>query len=254
MHDAAVQPEQASSHTRDIGEVAFTFALIVFILWMPRPQQGWLSLVALAWILGSTFLVRENRKAVELGMGGFMCSLWVVAMALGLAALELVIARHEQTLHPPHENGVIHYRVWGYVIWSFLQQFILQDYFLLRLLRVFQKPAWAILTSASLFALAHVPNPVLTCATLIWGVIACALFLRYRDLYSLGLAHAVFGLTIAISVPAAVHHNMRVGLGYLRYNPHNRHTHRSQIDHSVSTEAWVTADAATRRSWRQARP
>ena len=76
MHNAAVQPAQASNHTRDIGEVAFTFALIVFILWIPRPQQGWLSLVALAWILGSTFLLRENRKAVELGMGGFMCSLF----------------------------------------------------------------------------------------------------------------------------------------------------------------------------------
>ena len=90
--------------------------------------------------------------------------------------------------------------------------------------------------------------------TLIWGFVACTLFLRYRDLYSLGLAHAVFGLTIAITVPAAVHHNMRVGLGYLRYHPHQRRLQRSQIDHKVSTDAWVMADAAIRRSSRQALP
>jgi hypothetical protein len=46
---------------------------------------------------------------------------------------------------------------------------------------------------------------------------------------------------------------MRVGRGYLRYHPregdHDRLLghHRSQIDHSVSTEACVIADAPTRR-------
>lgn len=247
--------QPAPSHSaRAIFEVAFTFVLIEFILWMPRAQQGWLSLVALAWILGSTFLVRENRSALELGVSGFKRSLWVVALAFVLAALQILLARHEQTLHPPYENGVIHYRVWGYVLWSFLQQFILQEYFLLRLLRVFRTPALAVLVSASLFACAHIPNPVLMVATFVWGIAACTLFLRYRDLYSLGLAHAVFGLTIAITIPAALHHNMRVGLGYLRYHPHPHHLQRSQIDHSVSTDAWVMADAATRLSARQARP
>jgi hypothetical protein len=246
--------QEARSVVRPLFEVVFTFVLIVFILWTPRPAQGWLSLVALAWILGSTFLVRENRNAVELGVGGFKRSLWVIATALALATLEILIARHEQTLHPPFTNGVIRYRIWGYVTWSFLQQFILQNYFLLRLLRVFNKPSWAIATSASLFAFAHVPNPVLTIATLIWGLIACTLFLRYRDLYSLGFAHAVFGLTIAITIPAALHHNMRVGLGYLRYHPHQQKAQSSQIPQSVSTDAWVIADAATLRSSRQARP
>lgn len=246
--------EEVRKSARPLFEVLFTFSLIVLILWTPRPQQGWLSLIALAWILGSTFLVRENRKDVELGVGGLKSSLWVVATALLLATLEILIAHHEQTLHRPFANGIPRYRFSGYVIWSFLQQFILQDYFLLRFLKIFRKPSWAILTSASLFALAHVPNPVLTIATLIWGIIACTLFMRYRDLYSLGFAHAVFGLALAICIPAAVHHNMRVGLGYLRYRSHTPKVQRSQIDQRVSTDAWVIADAATRRSARQARP
>lgn len=246
--------QQKVINRRPLFEVAFTFTLIVLILWTPPPAQGWLSLIALGWILCSTFLVRENRKAVELGIGNFGRSLWVVATALLLAALQILFARHEQTLHTPFTNGVAHYRIWGYVIWSFLQQFILQNYFLVRLLRICRKPWMAVAITGSLFAFAHVPNPVLTVATLVWGVVACTLFLRYRDLYSLGFAHAVFGLTLAICIPATVHHNMRVGIGYLHYHVHGRHVQRSQIDHKVSTDAWVMADAATRRSARQARP
>lgn len=246
--------QQEVLNRRPLFEVAFTFTLIVLILWTPRPAQGWLSLVALGWIVGSTFLVRENRQAVELGIRNFGRSVWIVAIALVLAAIQIVVAHHEQTLHPPFTNGVVHCRIWGYVIWSFLQQFILQNYFLMRLLRICRKPWMAVAISAGLFAFAHIPNPVLTVATLVWGAVACTLFLRYRDLYSLGVAHAVFGLTLAICIPAAVHHNMRVGIGYLHYHAHGRHVQRSQIDHSVSTDAWVMADAATRRSSRQARP
>ena len=228
-------------------EVGVTFTLILVTLWVPRPAQGWLSLATLLWIVGSTLLSRENRAAVVVGVGGFRRSLWVMATALGLATLEILVARHEQTLHAPFANHVAEYRIWGYVVWSFVQQFILQDYFLLRFLRLFRKPSWAIVMSASLFAIAHIPNPVLTVATMLWGLIACSLFLRYRDLYSLGFAHAVFGLSLAICIPAAVHHNMRVGLGYLRYHPNTPTVQRSQIDHRVSTDAWVMADAATRR-------
>jgi membrane protease YdiL (CAAX protease family) len=246
--------QEPVAHTgRSVFEVAFTFILIVLAVWTPRPQQDWVVLVAFLWIVLSTVLVRENRRAVELGVSGLRRSLWVIPAALALAALQILLARHEQTLHPPFSTSVMLGRMWGYVIWSFLQQFILQDYFLVRLLRVVRRPWLAIWISATLFALAHIPNPVLTVLTLIWGVAACTLFLHYRDLYTLGFAHAVFGLTIAISIPAGVHHNMRVGLGYLRYHPKPA-TQRSQIPHKVSTVAWVITEDATRRSARQARP
>jgi len=63
-----------------------------------------------------------------------------------------------------------------------------------------------------------VPNPLLVVATVVWGIVACALFLRYRNLYVLGLAHAILGMCIAVAVPNTVHHHMHVGLGYLRWH------------------------------------
>jgi len=145
-------------------------------------------------------------------------------------------------------------RVRGYIVWSLLQQFMLQDYFLLRLLRLMPGKVAAVGTAAILFASAHIPNPVLMVATLLWGVAACVLFLRYRDLYSLGVAHCLLGICIAVTVPAHIHHGMRVGLGYLRYRPRVERTHLSQMDQMVSTEAWVIADAVNRCWARQARP
>ena len=102
------------------------------------------------------------------------------------------------------------------------------------------------MTATGLFVIAHLPNPILTVLTLFWGSASCRLFLRYRSLYTLAMAHAILGISIAITIPGPVDHNMRVGLGYLTYNS-SKFNHRSQMDHTVSTQAWVTAEAPTRR-------
>jgi hypothetical protein len=96
------------------------------------------------------------------------------------------------------------------------QQFLLQDLVLLRLLRLLESRKAAVLAATGLFVIAHLPNPLLIAATLIWGLAACLPFLRYRNLYSPAMAHAIFGICTAIPVPGPVD-NMRVGRGYSIY-------------------------------------
>jgi hypothetical protein len=133
---------------------------------------------------------------------------------------------------------------------------LLQDFFLRRMLRLVSRKGAAVVVAAGIFSLAHLPNPILTVVTFLWGLAACTIFLRYRNLYPLGLAHAVLGITLAIAIPGPMIRNMRVGLGYLAY-AHQHHGHqrglphdlqRSHADQTVSTRAWVMADAPTRRS------
>jgi hypothetical protein len=145
---------------------------------------------------------------------------------------------------------------WSYALFSTVQQFLLQSFFLLRMVRVFPRARQAAFAAAGLFALAHLPNPILAGLTLVWGTLACMIFLRYRNLYPLAIAHAILGITIGVSIPGPVIHNMRVGLGYLRYRKGMPRPplQRSHIDQMASTDAWVTADAPTRRELRQARP
>jgi len=127
----------------------------------------------------------------------------------------MLVAKRIGTLHPLYTADFKH--VAGYVLWTLHQQFLLNDLFMPRLTRLLPSESAAIGLAAVLFATAHLPNLPLTAATLIWGAISCALFRRYRNLYALGLAQGLLGLCFAICVPDALHHHLRVGLGYLRY-------------------------------------
>ena len=123
------------------------------------------------------------------------------------------------TLHVP--DGLLAFieTYCAYAVWTGVQQFLLQGFFLLRFLRLIPEPQSAALAASVLFASAHLPNPVLMPITFFWGFAACLLFLRYRNFYPLMIAHAILGITVAMTIPGPVDHNMRVGLGYLTYEP-----------------------------------
>jgi membrane protease YdiL (CAAX protease family) len=207
-------------HWRGMLELCVGYGLIVLVIWAHRPWQRYLYWGALAWILLVTCLSFDGWRAMGLRVAGFWRSFWVVPVALAAAGIAIAVGWRVGILHPPR-GGAARFvaTFWGYCIWSFFQQFLMQDFVLLRLLRLLPVKT-AVAATAVLFALAHLPNPILTPLTLVWGLAACTLFLRYRNLYTLAVVHAILGVTLAITVPAAVIHNMRVGRGYLTYRPH----------------------------------
>ncbi|MGA8500548.1 MAG: CPBP family intramembrane glutamic endopeptidase [Candidatus Sulfotelmatobacter sp.] len=158
---------------------------------------------------------RQIRDDLGQGRRGLIPSLWILPAAIALAALSTSVAARVGTLHPLYKSDFDH--VSGYVLWTIYQQFLLQDYFMDRLLRLLSNEAAAVTLAGTLFAAAHLPNLVLTAATLVWGILSCALFRRYHNLWALGLAQGLLGLCFAICVPDALHHHLRVGSGYLRY-------------------------------------
>jgi membrane protease YdiL (CAAX protease family) len=232
---------------RDLVELVVGFGLILLAIWTPRPWQTWIALIALAWVVLATALSFDGWSAMGLRERGFLRSLWVTGAALLLAAGAVAVSSQIHTLHVPSEPALFVHRYWTYAVWALLQEFLLLDFFLLRLLRLLPQKLAAMLVTVGLFTLAHVPNPVLMPLVVVWGLIACVMFLRYRNVYTLGLAHAILGICVAITVPGTVDHNMRVGLGYLTYRPPHHH-YRNQRPHTVSTNAWVMAEAPTRRS------
>jgi hypothetical protein len=242
------RPGAAGWKRRTLLDLAVGYGLILIVIWTPAPLRTVLYFVTLGWIGYATWISFSGWDAMGVRIAGFFRSMWVVGIALCLAAGAVIFALREQTLHGPHSALRLMQGFWGYTIWSFFQQFLLNDFVLRRLLKLTNDRRVAVMGAAGLFALAHLPNPVLTVMTLVWGVAACAIFLRYRNLFTLGMAHAILGICVAVTLPASVQHNMRVGLGYLRYRPHVRQHHLNQMDHRVSTVVWVMAEAPTRRS------
>ncbi|HZD49874.1 MAG TPA: type II CAAX endopeptidase family protein [Silvibacterium sp.] len=232
---------------RDLWEVSVGYALILLVIWTPSPWQRPLYWVAAIFILAVSWMSFDGWPAMGLRSTNLLRSLWVVGVALLAATVAVLVAIQLHTVRPWRGPVELIQRFWGYAIWAFLQQLLLQVFFLGRFLRLISSRKLAVLTVAGIFALAHLPSPILTVATLLWGLAACWLFLRYRNLYPLAIAHAVLGITLAVTCPGPVTHNMRVGLGYLTYSQHHPH-HRSHKDHIVSTDACVITDAPTRRS------
>jgi hypothetical protein len=235
----------AHSKRRNLLELAIAYGLILIVIWTPRPWQRLLWWVAAAAVVVITTISFDGLNAMGLRSTNFFRSVWVVGAALLVAALAVFLASDLHTLHLPGSpatglsrwgglprspaTGLCRWggltagpvsfikTYWAYSLWAAVQQFLLQCFFLSRLLRLIPNVKFAAAAAAALFALAHLPSPILTSITLIWGFAACLIFLRYRNLYPLAMAHAIFGVTIAITVPGHVDHNMRVGRGYLTY-------------------------------------
>lgn len=216
-------PGGAQSRRRAAIEIAIAYGLILAVIWTPRPLQRVLWLAAAGAVAAMTCLSFEGHKTMGLRRANFVRSLWIPAAALGIAAIAVAQAANLRTLQPQSSPWMYVKTYWAYAIWTFVQQFLMQCFFLSRFVRLLPGGTSAALCTAGLFALAHLPNPILTPVTLVWGFAACLLFLHYRNLYTLAMAHAIFGIAIAIAVPGPVIHNMRVGLGYLTYG----HRHRA---------------------------
>ncbi len=230
----------------DVCELVIGYSLILAVIWTARPLQRWLYWSAIAWFAISLVTTFPGWRAMGCSIAQFWRAWWVVGVALLLAAAGAALASSLHTLH--HPAGVLDWfkAFGGYAVWATLQQFLLQGYFLLRLQRLMPSATFAAITAALVFAVAHLPNPILAPVTLLWGLAACFVFLKFRNIWPLAIAHAIFGICIAVTIPGPVVHNMRVGLGYLTYRA-PRHLHLNSKDQRVSTVAWVRADAPTRR-------
>ena len=215
-------PVAASSRGRDLVELAVGYALILIVIWTPRPWQRLPYFVAAIFIAAAVWRSFPGAKAMGLHIANLARSLWLVGAALLAAALAVMAAERLHTLHAPGGVSLIFQRYAGYMLFACVQQGLLQSFLLCRLERLTPGPGSAVLAAAAMFSFAHLPNPILMVITFFWGLMACLFFLRYRNLYPLAVAHAILGITVAMCVPGPVIRNMRVGLGYLTYPQQHR--------------------------------
>jgi Type II CAAX prenyl endopeptidase Rce1-like len=241
-----VQGGDTAQRGRALLDLGLGYGLILAAIWTPNPWRETLCLLTLGWIVLSTWGSFTGWRSAGIRREGFLRSLWLIGVAMTLVGAALLLADRLHTLHAPGGAILLVESFWGYALWSFLQQFMLQALFLTRLLQLLSDKRLAVFAAASLFALAHLPNPLLTALTLVWGILSCMIFLRYRNLYTVGIVHAVLGICVAVTVPGTMQHDMQVGLGYLHYRPHGQE-HRNGVEHVLSAGVRVSSVASGRR-------
>jgi hypothetical protein len=190
------------------------YLLLECALWTYGEPQRVASLIFLAWVIATTVAQRPTLKELGLGLTGLAgASLALVYTAIAFG-LMVTLAASFGTLRSIGSAFAFSHAA-GYVLWSFIQEFILNAYFYLTLEKLLGNRNKAMWGAISLFVLAHIPNLLLLVATFLLSWAFVPLFRRYRNIYPLGLGHAVLGLTLALTVPDKYVAHMRVGLGYL---------------------------------------
>jgi len=197
-------------------QVIIAFLFVECAVWAARLSVRSRWAVA-ASVLVVLWAVIDQPSLSRLGLGMPTARGVGVVFGLGFSVAALMflgthLAGGQIPANPTFPNW---HMAWKYVLWALLQQFLLQSFFFARFEELFGSEG-AVWITGTLFALAHLPNLILTSCTVFSGLLFCELFRRYRSIYPLGIIHAALGLTLSATVPEFLLQHMRVGIGYLQ--------------------------------------
>ncbi len=196
----------------DVIWVAVFVPLYIWRLQFTAPR-AWL--IFPVWLVASFVVQRDTPKTLGWRADNLAPASAQAAVAfLVLAAVVVAIglALHAPSRLPAHLFSA--QRLWNYFAFCLLQQVALESFLTNRLLRLLGRPWAAALLAGTLFAIDHLPNPVLVPATLVGGAVMAWLFARQRNILPLALGQALIGSLVWWSFPVAWHHHLRVGPGY----------------------------------------
>jgi hypothetical protein len=199
-------------------EALAMFALIVGDIWFVEPHRhgAWFVLAALA--VASHAARGETPARLGFRTANLRaCFVAVMPILLIAAALAVAFGVAFGTVRAGAHGNLGLFVVY-YCIWGLFQQYALNGYFVNRLTAAHGRHSRAVpVAAAALFALAHVPNWFLTAVTFFAGWLCAHFYLKYRNLYPLGLAHGLLGTVLFLTVPEPITQHFYIGPGALKW-------------------------------------
>src|ERR1035437_2284198 len=198
-------------------EPLLTFGLIVAYIWKLRFVYPSCWIVIPVLMLLSHLVRRERPRALGFRVDNLTYRLKEFTPLL--VAIILVLLAGGALFHTFRKidfDGVV-LSLAAYLPWGLAQEYALNGYFLNRFDAAISRRAASILTAA-LFCAAHAPNYFLMAVTFPLALCATLVYRRTRNLYVLGIAHAIIGLMLFLVVPDSVSHHLRVGPGFFHFH------------------------------------
>ena len=201
------------AHWLSFVEPAAVFVLIMSYIWRLRytAPRAWIYI--LGFIILSHILRRERTASLGFRWNNFKECIETLAPTLLLLAMSLIACGVLlQTMRNIRfDHGLLCFL--AYCPWGLFQQYLLNGYFTNRLLAV--SPARHVpLIAAALFSGAHLPNWFLMLVTFAAGYASTKIYMKYRNVYFLGLAHGVVGSLLFVVIPDSISHHLTVGPGF----------------------------------------
>jgi membrane protease YdiL (CAAX protease family) len=197
--------------------VPFTLAIMAAVLvyvWAIEPNTGRTAVLipAAALVILTTW---HNLRSGEWGFSwrAFAPGLWR-ALAVTCVAV-LIILGAGAALGTLHDRRDFLGSLAPLVIWGGAQQWVLQTVVLREAQRASSR-ARGIVIAAALFAVLHLPNPLLAPLTGVAAFVWCRLYDRYPNIIPLALSHGLGTLALRYAFDEAITGRLRIGAAYLR--------------------------------------
>lgn len=203
------------------SEILLVFAMVELAIWLGNISK------VLSWLLGilaALGVIRhwyENSKDlktvfVPVRTGRIVYGqMYMAFFAFGTAILVVAGLGNPMAFSLPNFGKRFAVSVLYYLGNALWQQVLLNGYFYPRLEQSFgEDKEKTMLAVGILFALVHLPNPVLVPVTMIGGMLCAYFFQKTRNIYLLIIAHSILAVAVMYLWPESWHHHLRIGPGY----------------------------------------
>lgn len=99
-------------------------------------------------------------------------------------------------------------------LWALIQQYALNGFINRRAQLVIGKGTGSVILVALIFALLHLPNPLLSLLTFIGGLLWGFVYQRHPNLLALTLSHSIISISLAFAVSSKWLDSLRVGFKF----------------------------------------